>query len=130
MSRAVAILRLAVGFLLIPMLSLKASDPYIFNFNQNDLSIENREGYDFVQYAFLDHTLQIGAPQLPVKTVQIPMQEGAKIQTIKILAVEKVPIEGTFHLYPVQTPQLISKPIPPGEITPPRIARRYVGHVS
>jgi len=109
MGRAVRILQFVGITLLLSFNTLQSSETFIFNFDQSALSIEKREGYDFVQYEALDHTQQTGAPCLPIKVVQIPLPAGSTIQSIQITGIKKSPIKGSYNIYPAQSPQIISE---------------------
>jgi hypothetical protein len=87
-----------------------ASNSQIFTFEKQELHIAKVSGYDLVQYGQLDLSQEIGAPQLPIKIVQILLPPGKEISEIEIITLDSEEIEGEYHVFPSQPPQVLSDP--------------------
>ncbi len=83
-------------------------------FSRSELVFSKLKGYDQVFLAGCDLTANVGEPQLPVRLVNLVIPDGARVEEVEILATESEELPGSYLLYPVQPPQILSKagPIP------------------
>ncbi len=85
-------------------------------FSKSDLRFNKLNGYDQVFLARCDLTAKPGEPQLPVYIANLALPEGKEVVGVEILATEGEDLPGSYLLYPVQPPQILSltkdKPIP------------------
>ncbi len=85
-------------------------------FSFEELSFLKSDGYDKVYLSGGNITDQVGAPQLPVKSISFSLPADSRALSIEINTFEKERIPGIYHIFPAQPPQILSlskdKPIP------------------
>jgi hypothetical protein len=85
-------------------------------FSSDELTFFKSEGYDKVYLSGGDITDQVGAPQLPMKSIFFSVPANSRALSLEINSFDKQRIEGTYHIFPAQRPQILSlakdKPIP------------------
>jgi len=72
--------------------------------NQSDLAFTTNKGYDVISLKDPFYTGEIGAPQLPVKTISILIPFDQKVSSVVINGTTIEQLSGTYNLFPVQTP--------------------------
>jgi hypothetical protein len=82
----------------------------IFTFDKGKLQFSKVSGYDIVCYGDLNLSQEIAAPQLPEGIVHLALPPGKDIAGITITDITSDTIEGTYDLFPVQPPQILSNP--------------------
>jgi hypothetical protein len=83
---------------------------YTISFSEGDFSFDKLKGYDLVTMKEGSYLSEIGQPMMPVKRVMIALPNGMKATNIRILTIQKQPIQGIYTIYPAQ------KPLPVREI--------------
>jgi len=76
--------------------------------SQSDLSFSTKSGYDVVSLPDGQYTHVIGAPQLPVKTLNFIIPIDKMVSSIVINSTTVQQLSGTYNIFPVQTPVLTS----------------------
>ncbi|MGB2697880.1 MAG: C25 family cysteine peptidase [Candidatus Zixiibacteriota bacterium] len=88
----------------------------IIEFSSDDISFLKSDQFDKVYLSGCNITDQVGAPQLPVKSISFSLPAGARAVSIEINSYDKEIIQGTYYIFPAQPPQILSlakdKPIP------------------
>ncbi|MCK5078233.1 MAG: hypothetical protein KAR38_17760, partial [Calditrichia bacterium] len=77
-------------------------------FAREKLKIEKIDSYNLVKYVDYNHSMIVGAPQLPVQIIRLPLLPGQEIIDVKVLNVLREEIKGEYEVYPVQPPQVLS----------------------
>jgi len=92
----------------VPLLALAGTVTRTITFDRRDLRITPVNGYDVLELADFNTTLELGKPMMPeaVFNVLIPPTATVTGITAEPLASEEIP--GTFRVYPVQEPVPIS----------------------
>ncbi|MBN2105533.1 choice-of-anchor D domain-containing protein [bacterium] len=88
------------------------TDTYHFSFDRSRLTFSEISGYDAVFYGDLDVTHETGAPQLPVHAVYLAVPPGRTIADIRVIQADSIILPGTYHIYPVQPPHILSNKTP------------------
>jgi len=78
------------------------------SFSKSDLNFSKLNGYDRVILADCDLTAKVGEPQLPVCLVNLVIPDGARVEEVEILTTESEELPGSYLLYPIQPPQILS----------------------
>lgn len=87
-----------------------ANSSRIFHFDKNNLLIEKHLNYDVIRYHGAELSHDIGAPQLPVRLINILLPQDKYISNIKIIAVKSEELAGKYNVFPSQRPQILSNP--------------------
>ncbi len=82
------------------------------SFSPEDLKFETRSGFDLVSFFNADYTLQVGAPHLPQKHIDIAIPTDAEVLAVNVLGKEMVEIAGSYNLMPNAGPVQCSAPAP------------------
>jgi len=72
--------------------------------NQSELTFSTNSWYDVVALPEGFYTKEIGAPQLPVRTISILIPIDKMVSSITINSTTIQQLSGTYNIYPVQTP--------------------------
>ncbi len=78
-------------------------------FSKSDLKFSKLKGYDQVTLLGCDLTAKVGEPQLPVYLANLAIPNGARVEEVEILATESEDLSGSYLIYPVQPPQILSQ---------------------
>lgn len=81
-----------------------------FHFDRDRLAFGSAEERDVVRYEGLDLSFRVGAPQLPMKVVQVALPPGMDIGEVRVVRAESETLDGRYRLLPVQPPQPLSRP--------------------
>ncbi len=102
---------LVFALLMISSFTLEAGEKkFTFEFKESDLKIEDFKEYKRVQLKdSVSSSEIIGAPELPVKFVDILLPAGAMVSEIKYSAKEKL-ITENIDLFPTQRSYPLSRP--------------------
>lgn len=82
------------------------------NFNLSDLRFEKSKGYDLVNLFDCELTLEFGAPQLPVKSIQLPLPAGAKVDQVKVINSDLTILANNYVIMPAQPPAILFRDFP------------------
>jgi photosystem II stability/assembly factor-like uncharacterized protein len=83
-----------------------------FIFSENDLVIEDLDGYDYIRMPGFMNPTEGGAPMIPFYSVSILIPPTAEITEVTITEYEMDTISGKYYLYPAQPPVPIGETIP------------------
>jgi len=78
-------------------------------FSKSDLKFSKLKGYDQVILPGCDLTAKPGEPQLPVYIANLAIPDGKEVAGVKVLSTKSVDLPGSYLLYPVQPPQVLSQ---------------------
>ncbi|HXU26702.1 MAG TPA: C25 family peptidase propeptide domain-containing protein [Bacteroidia bacterium] len=67
-----------------------------------DLSFTTKSGYNVVSFANGQSTMQVGAPQLPSKTLSFVIPVDQMVSSINITGTSTVSVAGSYTMYPTQ----------------------------
>lgn len=81
-------------------------------FSQDQLSINQTNGFDIPQLANYGSISEIGKPLLPEAVFNVLVPPSATVTKIEVVSVKKVELPGQYKIYPVQTPRTISSEEP------------------
>jgi hypothetical protein len=70
----------------------------------SDLSFTKKDGYDLIQLKGCQMSRDIGAPTLPLKTINLIIPSGTEAASVVINSKNSQIIPGNFRIYPVQSP--------------------------
>jgi hypothetical protein len=110
-ARIHKILLISITIALLSFVSAQGPYTLSFNLSQFEFTVEN--GYDRVKGIEMSALTDIGAPELPVKSLNFILSNGAKVQNIEILSLSLVPVAGTYNIYPSQPQVPMTAPPPP-----------------
>ncbi len=79
-------------------------------FVRSDLEVIKEKGFDKVSLRGCDLSSRVGEPQLPVRLLHIALPSGETVRGFRVKSFKRVKIKGSFYLYPVQPPRLLSAP--------------------
>jgi hypothetical protein len=82
------------------------------NFSYTDLHIEKSEGFDLINLTDCELTDEIGAPQLPVKSLYFALPQGAKVNRVEVINSNSTILDNYFDIMPTQPPAILSKDYP------------------
>lgn len=77
-------------------------------FGESDFLFRDVEGYDVVYLKGGEISGEVGQPQLPVFSWRISLPAGAEVQSVEIIGADFQSIAGSFTLFPVQPPRILS----------------------
>lgn len=77
-------------------------------FDQSRLQISQSGNYTKIFLPGCDLNYKAGEPQLPMQAVHLNLPMGARVKQVKLISAEKIMLEGSFQIFPVQTPQILS----------------------
>lgn len=104
--------RTALLFLLIFLLGLKPAFcgqiTERIEFSLDQFLFSKSGQFDRIYLSGANITDQVGAPQLPVKSVSFSLPANSRVEKIEISSYEKEEIKGTYDVYPVQPPRILS----------------------
>ena len=99
--------------LLLGMAASGASSAHLdhaVSFDESDLTIAERDGYDVITLRGCDLTTEVGLPQLPVLSLTLALPAGARIGELEILETESTELLARFHPLPAQHPSILPVP--------------------
>jgi len=103
---------LQVGFIIICLLISNVifaqNNPQTFKFDKNKLRIGKVSDYDMIRYENLENSTKVGAPQVPVQIIHLPLPPSQKISRISTKIINSQYLDGEYELYPAQPPQILS----------------------
>lgn len=82
----------------------------ILTFEKDKLTITKNAGFDVVAYEGLELSREVSSPQLPVKLLHLALPPGKTIAAISIDHLESEELAGSYDIFPVQAPQILSLP--------------------
>ena len=80
------------------------------SFDESDLTLDKREGYDVITLPGCDLTGEVGLPQLPVLSLTLALPAGARVSELEILEAESTELLAKFHPVPAQHPRILPVP--------------------
>ena len=106
------LLAAAWAFALLMSLAVGAGEPeaveYVLEFPAEEARISGVEGYDRIMLSGCDFSLEAGAPEVPVRSVQIGLPAGSVVQEWAVEALSWEELPGEFDLVAVQPPRILS----------------------
>ncbi|MBN2571386.1 MAG: hypothetical protein JXA68_04605, partial [Ignavibacteriales bacterium] len=99
----------AISFLFICSILLAQDYTQIINFSKEDIKIVKNGDYDYLQFEDLEYSQEVGYPQLPMEIVQLSIPNDKEIADIQIEILESEFLDGSYNLFPKQSPQIFSK---------------------
>jgi hypothetical protein len=75
------------------------------NFDPAQLTHSTLNGYDLIGLEGCGFTAEIGAPLLPVKSVQVSIPAGVVVTGVEVVTSEYQVLPGRYNLYPAQPPR-------------------------
>jgi hypothetical protein len=81
---------------------------HTITFEASHLIFSTFRNYDQIYLPGCECSFQPGAPQLPVKSLQLELPAGAKVENVELIATDSDFLPGKFQLWPVQPPQPLS----------------------
>lgn len=100
--------KFGILLLLIPLFLFSGVLEQTASFSIKDLSFREANGYHIVRLANCTPTTSLGEPELAMKPLLVLIPPSATIQSVDIIASERVLIMGDYNILPVQKPQPIS----------------------
>lgn len=102
----------AWGFVLMMLLAGQAAGnetlEYVLQFGSDDVRISKVEGYDRITLPDCDFLLEAGAPEVPVRSVQIALPAGMVVGEWVVEALSREPLPQDLNLVAVQPPRILS----------------------
>lgn len=77
-------------------------------FSLDEFLFSKSGGFDQVYLRGAGITDQVGAPQLPVKSISFSLPANSRVELIDVNSFERQEIEGTYNIYPLQKPRILS----------------------
>jgi len=71
-------------------------------FKQSEFTLKRYRGYDFLTYPGGYYPSTLGTPMLPAKEIKLALPPGMRAETVRVLATDVVPLDGTFNFLPKQ----------------------------
>ncbi len=79
-------------------------------FAEQNLVMEERDGYDHIRLGAHLVTDEIGSPELPLVSLQLALPAGAIVTGVSVLSSESTEIMGVHRPFPAQPPRLLPVP--------------------
>ncbi|HWR27639.1 MAG TPA: PKD domain-containing protein, partial [Candidatus Thermoplasmatota archaeon] len=100
---------------------------YTMTFSKNDFSLNTLQGFDTVQLYDGGYTTEIGKPMIPVKNIRMAIPAEMKVSTIEILDIKEEPLDGTYLIFPTQTPLPVDSTLKENQFIKPDY-QTYISH--
>jgi len=81
---------------------------FTVEFSASDLQVTSVEEFQRISLPACDFSDQVGAPEVPVRTVHVALPQGAQLRKWSVQNQCWLPFPGQFNLIPVQPPQILS----------------------
>jgi len=83
-------------------------------YSVDNLRFSTIDSFDVVELKGCNfYTDEVGKPMLPVQELQILLPKDAKPESISIIFIDSVQVEGEFYIYPAQPPPILDGSLPP-----------------
>jgi len=103
-------LAVVLGILFFPILSANATtSTFTLNFQTNELSFEEFNGFDLVSLKDGSFLSSVGEPYLPAKLLQIAIPTDLEVQAVRINWEIHLELEGSYNIYPTQKEYPLSR---------------------
>ena len=98
-------------FIMIPGILFAGTVEIEFNFQLDELRVTKYNNYDLIKLPGCGHTIEPGAPYLPVRHTALLVPPDCRVDSIVVVKVSKTVLPRVVTPYPVQEPYPISVPI-------------------
>ena len=98
-------------FIMIPGVLFAGTVEFEFNFQLDELRVTKYNNYDLIKLPGCGHTIEPGAPYLPVRHTALLVPPDCRVDSIVVVKVSKTVLPRVVTPYPVQEPYPISVPI-------------------
>jgi len=96
-------------------------------FSTKDFSFNKLQGFDTIQENDGGFTAEVGKPMMPLKNIRVALPADMKISSIQILDVTEQPFDGTYTVFPAQSPLPVGSSISENQFIQPD-AQTYSSH--
>jgi len=100
---------------------------FTVTFSAKDFSFNKLQGYDTIQIHDGGYTTEVGKPMMPLKNIRVALPADMVVSSMQILEVKKQPVDGTYTVFPEQTPLPVSSSIDEKQFIQPD-AQTYASH--
>ncbi len=97
-----------VFLLVLPVLLFSGEIDKEISFSPNGLEFDEMKGYDVVRLKGCTPTTIIGEPELALKPIMVLIPPHARVKNVEIISVEKVSVQRSLRILPVQHPEVYS----------------------
>jgi hypothetical protein len=77
---------------------------YTISFSKDDVSFDKLQSYDLLTMKGCSFLTETGKPMIPEKHIMVALPQGMKATNIRILSIQKQPIQERYTIYPAQGP--------------------------
>jgi hypothetical protein len=82
------------------------------NFNISDFRTEKLDNFDVINFSDFELTDEVGAPQLPAKSLYFVLSTGTKITKVEVIHSGSVMLDNHYDVIPTQPPAILLKDYP------------------
>lgn len=104
--------------LLLPLLALAGSISRTFTFDASNLVFSRANGFDIVELAGHNMTLEVGKPMLPEAVFNLLIPANATVTSVTVDVSAPEPVAGSYRIHPAQEPVPLSSRASPAFVPP------------